>query len=114
MDGRALLRLIKCRLWLKESMTFMSVTVLRKLDKNYFRNSSDVVDKLDDIYDIGTFCQVTEMRNVDDKLRLVLLGHRRIKITDISKPAESKKTGDKTEAAEKPATVENIVQVNPK
>ena len=74
------------------------------------------MDKLDDIYNIGTFCQVTEMRNVDDKLRLVLLGHRRIKITDISKPSEPKKTEAKAEEKaeaeeEKPESVEYIVQV---
>ncbi|XP_063680542.1 lon protease homolog, mitochondrial-like [Bolinopsis microptera] len=74
-------------------------------------NTSDVVDKLDDIYNVGTFCQVTEMRNVDDKLRLVLLGHRRIKITDIAKPAEPKKTGDKVEEEEKSYVVDKIVQV---
>ena len=78
------------------------------------------MDKLDDIYNVGTFCQVTEMRNVDDKLRLVLLGHRRIKITDISKPSEPKKTEAKTEAKteevteaeeSKPESIEYIVQV---
>lgn len=74
-------------------------------------NTSDVVDKLDDIYNVGTFCQVTEMRNVDDKLRLVLLGHRRIKITDIAKPAEPKKTGEKVEEEEKADVVDKIVQV---
>ena len=77
----------------------------------HFRNSSDVVDKLDDIYNVGTFCQVTEMRTVDDKLRLVLLGHRRIKITDISNPA-SKKSEEKAEKEQEPDTVEKIVQVN--
>ena len=71
-----------------------------------------MVDKLDDIYNVGTFCQVTEMRNVDDKLRLVLLGHRRIKITDIAKPAEPKKTGEKVEEEEKADVVDKIVQVN--
>lgn len=87
-----------------------------------FRNTSDVVSDLDDIYNIGTFCQVTEMRNVDDKLRLVLLGHRRIKITDIAKSPESKKTEEKTEESkkteektkeeeEKSDSVEYVVQV---
>ena len=71
-----------------------------------------MVDKLDDIYNVGTFCQVTEMRNVDDKLRLVLLGHRRIKITDIAKPAEPKKTGEKVEEEQKADVVDKIVQVS--
>lgn len=43
-------------------------------------NDSEVVDKLDDIYNIGTFAQVQEMQDLGDKLRLVVIAHRRIKI----------------------------------
>ena len=40
------------------------------------------------------------MRNVEDKLRLVLLGHRRIKITGIAQPEEEKKAEKPVESSE--------------
>lgn len=43
-------------------------------------NESEVVDKLDDIYNVGTFAQVQEMQDLGDKLRLVVIAHRRVKI----------------------------------
>lgn len=43
-------------------------------------NKSDLVQKLSDIYDVGTFAQIQEMQDLGDKLRLVVTAHRRIKI----------------------------------
>ena len=43
-------------------------------------NKSDVVQKLSDVYEIGTFAQIQEMQDLGDKLRLVVTAHRRIKI----------------------------------
>ena len=37
----------------------------------------DVVDRLEDIYQIGTFVQINEMQDVGDKLRMLVMGHRR-------------------------------------
>lgn len=42
---------------------------------------SEVVAKLDDLYKIGTFGQIQELQDLGDKLRMVVVGHRRIKIT---------------------------------
>ena len=42
-----------------------------------FRNDLDVVDRLDDIYQVGTFVQINEMQDVGDKLRMLVMGHRR-------------------------------------
>ena len=68
---------------------------------------------MDDIYNTGTFCQVTEMRNVDDKLRLVLLGHRRIKITDIANPEDPKKElAEDVKTEEQPIAVDYITLVS--
>lgn len=44
-------------------------------------DSAEVVSKLDDLYKIGTFAQIQELQDLGDKLRMVVVGHRRIKIT---------------------------------
>lgn len=52
--------------------------VFLKRDDN---NESDVVESLDAIYSTGTFVQIHEMQDLGDKLRMIVMGHRRIKIT---------------------------------
>uniref|UniRef100_A0AAY4CZ94 Lon protease homolog, mitochondrial n=1 Tax=Denticeps clupeoides TaxID=299321 RepID=A0AAY4CZ94_9TELE len=44
-------------------------------------NESDVVETLDAIYSTGTFVQIHEMQDLGDKLRMIVMGHRRIRIT---------------------------------
>lgn len=44
-------------------------------------NEKEVVDKLDEVYPVGTFAQIQEIQDLGDKLRLVVVAHRRIKIT---------------------------------
>uniref|UniRef100_A0A3P8ZVT1 Lon protease homolog, mitochondrial n=1 Tax=Esox lucius TaxID=8010 RepID=A0A3P8ZVT1_ESOLU len=44
-------------------------------------NESDVVESLDAIYNTGTFVQIHEMQDLGDKLRMIVMGHRRIRIT---------------------------------
>ncbi|KAM4629470.1 lon protease homolog, mitochondrial [Polymixia lowei] len=44
-------------------------------------NESDVVESLDAIYSTGTFVQIHEMQDLGDKLRMIVMGHRRIRIT---------------------------------
>lgn len=65
---------------------------LKKNDEN----DSDVVDKISDLYETGTFAQIQEMQDLGDKLRLVVIAHRRIKITnqlyeDLTETAPKKK-----------------------
>lgn len=43
-------------------------------------NESEVVGNLDDIYNVGVFAQIHEMQDLGDRLRLVVMAHRRIKI----------------------------------
>ncbi|XP_077299700.1 lon protease homolog, mitochondrial isoform X2 [Arctopsyche grandis] len=50
---------------------------LKKNDEN----EKDVVSDLDEIHNIGTFAQIHEMQDMGDKLRLVVMAHRRVKIT---------------------------------
>ncbi|XP_008556904.1 lon protease homolog, mitochondrial isoform X1 [Microplitis demolitor] len=43
-------------------------------------NESEIVNSIDDVYPIGTFAQIHEIQDLGDKLRLVIMSHRRIKI----------------------------------
>ena len=43
-------------------------------------NEKEIVEKLSDIYDVGSFAHIQEMQDMGDKLRLVVTAHRRIKI----------------------------------
>ncbi|XP_029004140.1 lon protease homolog, mitochondrial [Betta splendens] len=52
--------------------------IFLKKDDN---NESDVVESLESIYSIGTFVQIHEMQDLGDKLRMIVMGHRRIHIT---------------------------------
>ncbi|XP_034565997.1 lon protease homolog, mitochondrial [Notolabrus celidotus] len=52
--------------------------VFLKRDDN---NESDVVESLDAVYPTGTFVQIHEMQDLGDKLRMIVMGHRRIRIT---------------------------------
>ncbi|CAL1594491.1 unnamed protein product [Knipowitschia caucasica] len=44
-------------------------------------DESDVVETLDSIYTTGTFVQIHEMQDLGDKLRMIVMGHRRIRIS---------------------------------
>lgn len=44
-------------------------------------NESELVEKLDDVYKFGTFAQIQELQDLGDKLRIVVVAHRRIRIT---------------------------------
>ncbi|XP_012501667.1 PREDICTED: lon protease homolog, mitochondrial [Propithecus coquereli] len=54
------------------------VGVFLKKDDN---NESDIVESLDEIYHTGTFAQIHEMQDLGDKLRMIVMGHRRIHIS---------------------------------
>jgi ATP-dependent Lon protease, bacterial type len=48
---------------------------------NFFlRNESDVVNNLSEVYPVGTFAQIHEMQDLGDRLRLVVMAHRRIRL----------------------------------
>lgn len=44
-------------------------------------NESEIVKTLDDVYKVGVFAQIHEMQDLGERLRLVVMAHRRIKIT---------------------------------
>lgn len=43
-------------------------------------NESEIVQNLDEVYNIGTFAQIHEVQDLGNRLRLVVMAHRRIKI----------------------------------
>uniref|UniRef100_A0AAQ4NT87 Lon protease homolog, mitochondrial n=1 Tax=Gasterosteus aculeatus aculeatus TaxID=481459 RepID=A0AAQ4NT87_GASAC len=43
-------------------------------------DESDVVESLDAIYSTGTFVQIHEMQDLGDKLRMIVMGHRRLEL----------------------------------
>lgn len=43
-------------------------------------NESDVVNNLSEVYPIGTFAQIHEIQDLGDRLRLVVMAHRRIQL----------------------------------
>ncbi|XP_044181931.1 lon protease homolog, mitochondrial-like [Acropora millepora] len=45
-------------------------------------SEAETITSLDDIYQVGAFVQITELYDMGDKMRMVVLGHRRIRITD--------------------------------
>ncbi|XP_063244437.1 lon protease homolog, mitochondrial-like isoform X2 [Bacillus rossius redtenbacheri] len=61
-------------------------------------NESEVVNSVEDVYSIGTFTQIHEMQDMGDKMRLVVMAHRRIRmlgqIVDIEELAPEEMDGD--------------------
>lgn len=48
----------------------------------FTRNEAEVVQNLDEVYSVGTFAQIHEVQDLGDRLRLVIMAHRRIKIVN--------------------------------
>lgn len=46
--------------------------------------TSDVIKNLDEIYKIGSFVQIHEVHDMGDRLRMIVMAHRRIKIVGIA------------------------------
>ncbi|XP_053318178.1 lon protease homolog, mitochondrial [Spea bombifrons] len=73
--------------------------VFLKKDDN---NESDVVGSLDEIYQTGTFVQIHEMQDMEDKLRMIVMGHRRIRINkELDVEADGAKSEEKAEGKRK-------------
>jgi ATP-dependent Lon protease len=59
-------------------------------------NKHEIVQKLSDVYEVGSFAQIQEMQDLGDKLRLVVTAHRRVKIVgqlieELEEAAEKRK-----------------------
>lgn len=46
--------------------------------------SSDVIKNLDDVYPIGAFVQIHEVHDMGDRLRMIVMAHRRIKLVGLA------------------------------
>ncbi|XP_043529380.1 lon protease homolog, mitochondrial isoform X1 [Frieseomelitta varia] len=63
-------------------------------------NEAEIVQNLDDIYPVGTFAQIHEVQDLGNRLRLVVMAHRRIKIVgqileELPKPQDDPVSGGK-------------------
>jgi Lon-like ATP-dependent protease len=45
-------------------------------------NEEDAVSSVDELYDVGTFVQIMEVHDMKDKMRMIVQGHRRIKLIE--------------------------------
>lgn len=56
-------------------------------------SDAEVVKNVSDVFPVGVFAQIHEMQDMGDRLRLVVMAHRRIKITNqiLDDPADINK-----------------------
>ncbi|XP_043261742.1 lon protease homolog, mitochondrial isoform X2 [Colletes gigas] len=67
-------------------------------------NEAELVQSLDDIYSVGTFAQIHEVQDLGNRLRLVVMAHRRIKIVgQILEEITPKSTHDDSVSGSKPS-----------
>lgn len=52
-----------------------------------------MINDLSEVFNVGTFVQIHELQDLGDKLRLVVMAHRRIKINGIINDIEVPKKG---------------------
>ncbi|XP_055351154.1 lon protease homolog, mitochondrial-like [Paramacrobiotus metropolitanus] len=57
---------------------------ITKVEKSDF----EVVKSLDEVYSVGTFVQIHEMQDMGDRLRMIVLAHRRIRATGVVQDTE--------------------------
>jgi ATP-dependent Lon protease len=68
----------------------------------------DTIESMDEVYDVGTFCQITSafpVKGEETSMTAVMYPHRRIKLTDLVKGVTSTSDGAKVEGAVAQATV---------
>lgn len=49
--------------------------------KKDITNENEVVEKLEDLHKVGSFVQIHEVEDMGDKIRMIVLAHRRVQIT---------------------------------
>ena len=70
--------------FLKCNDRYILVTIMSQQRTNIYlctSEESDVVKNLSDVYPVGTFVQIHELQDLGDKLRMIVMAHRRIRIT---------------------------------
>ncbi|CAK9809588.1 Lon protease homolog, mitochondrial [Anthophora quadrimaculata] len=66
-------------------------------------NEAEVVENLEDVYPVGTFAQIHEVQDLGNRLRLVVMAHRRIKIVGQILEELPKPTHDDSVSGGKPS-----------
>ena len=61
-------------------------------------NLEEVVNDVADVYPVGSFVQIMEMQDLGNKLRMVVMSHRRIKLIDAVTEAEEVTEASQAEA----------------
>ena len=61
------------------------------------------MDSLSEIYLTGTFVQIHELQDFGDKLRMIVMGHRRIKINGVLTEEEQRQQEEEEENAKRKA-----------
>ena len=74
LKDKSLIELIKRKVKLSQPY----VGLFLKKDQE---NEDETIKDLDEIHSIGTFAQIIEMHDLGDKIRLVVMAHRRIRVT---------------------------------
>ncbi|KAF4097372.1 lon protease homolog, mitochondrial [Onychostoma macrolepis] len=95
--NKQLMDLLRCKVRLAQPYA----GVFLKKDDN---NETDVVESLDAVYHTGTFVQIHEMQDLGDKLRMIVMGHRRIRINkqlevEPEEPVSLEEEGEQPKAA---------------
>ncbi|XP_064083719.1 lon protease homolog, mitochondrial-like [Macrobrachium nipponense] len=57
--------------------------VFRRTMKGDESDEREVVDTISELHSIGTFVQIHELQDMGDKLRMIVMAHRRISLTDV-------------------------------
>ena len=64
-------------LFVYSECTLISISLSASCDLMCFSNEDEVMTSLDDIHNVGTFVQITELHDTGDQLRMIIQGHRR-------------------------------------
>lgn len=48
-----------------------------------FSDEREVVDSMNELHNVGTFVQIHELQDMGDKLRMIVMAHRRIAMTAV-------------------------------
>lgn len=78
-------------------------------------SDKDTISSIDEVHDVGTFCQITSafpVHGEERSLTAVLYPHRRIKMSSLTPPGQMKTDGKSDAVAT--ATVENVIESQPK
>jgi hypothetical protein len=59
-------------------------TTTKEKEKISTTITSDVIKNLDEVYKIGSFVQIHEVHDMGDRLRMIVMAHRRIKIVGLA------------------------------